>query len=93
MVNTKIQTDDLQASANIKRIDDLESFKKDYEGEEFYKKVLTSIQKDRDIEKEIREIAWRTIREKIVWIILGGIGLIFIDLFLRIIPHLLKSIS
>lgn len=87
------QPDDLQASANLKRIDELESFKKDYEGKAFDNKVLVSIQKDREIEAEIKKIAWCTIREKIIWIILGSVGVIFTDLLLRAIPHLLKSLT
>ena len=87
------QPDDLQASANLKRIDELQSFKKDYEGKEFDKKVLLSIQESRDIEKEIKKISWLAMREKITWFILGGLGVIFIDLLLRVIPNILKAIT
>lgn len=92
MPNLKPQTNDLQASDNLKRINDLEDFKKNYEGQAFDDKVLASLIKDRNIEKEIKKIAWQTIREKIVWIIIGGVGIIFTDLILRAIPHIIKSI-
>lgn len=84
---------DLNNDASLKRIGDLESFKKEFEGKEFDKKVLASLQDSLQIQKEIRSVAWQTIREKIVWILLGGIGIIVTDLFIRAIPHILKSIS
>lgn len=86
-------TDDFQTSSNLKRIDDLEGFRKEFEGEGFYAKVTTAIQKSKDVEREIKKVAWQTVREKIVWIILGGLGLVFIDVLIRIIPHLIKFLG
>ena len=84
-------TDDLQTSSNLKRIDDLEGFRKEFDGEGFYAKVTTAIQKSKDVEGEIKKVAWQTAREKIVWILLGGVGIILTDLILRAIPHILNS--
>ena len=94
MSNQKIQPmDDLQASGNLKRIDDLETFRKDFEGTEFYTKVADAIQKSKLVEDEIKKVAWKTVREKILWIILGGVGVIFTDLLLRAIPNLISLIG
>lgn len=93
MSDTTQNGNDLNTDANLKRIGDLESFKKEFEGKEFDKKVLSSLQDSSTIQKEIRNMAWQTIREKIVWIILGGLGLIITDLIIRAIPHILASIG
>ncbi|HTX86988.1 MAG TPA: hypothetical protein VMC41_02905 [Candidatus Nanoarchaeia archaeon] len=88
MTTPRPQTDDLQTANNLKRIDDLECFKKEYEGKEFDKKVLLSIQESHSIREELEKINWNTIKNKIVWIITGFLGLVLTDLTLRAIPHL-----
>lgn len=94
MANFKQQpADDLQASDNLKRIDDLESFKKELEGKEFDKKVLLSIQESHPIREELSRIVWQTVKNKITWVILGYIGLILTDLFIRALPHILASMN
>lgn len=90
MTSENAQFSDLNADANLKRIDELESFKKQYEGKEFDKKVLLSIQESSTIQKEIKSHAWQTIREKIVWILLGALSLVLIDILKEVIPRLLK---
>ena len=90
---TTLDTDDLQTGSNLKRIDDLESFRKEFEGKAFYTKVAESIKESKLVEDEVKKVAWQTIREKIIWIILGGLGVIFIDLILRAIPSILSSFS
>ena len=90
MVEPKTQIDDLQTGTNLKRIDDLESFRKEFEGTEFYSKILKAIQESRSIEEEIKRISWKRIREKIIWLILGASSLILIDFIIRAIPHLLS---
>lgn len=85
--------DDLQAEGNLKRIDDLEIFRKQFEGKEFYAKVAEAIKESRIVEGEIKRVAWATIREKIIWILLGGIGIMLTDLIVRAIPHLLALLG
>ena len=95
MANPKQQNeiDDLNASSNVKRIDDLEAFRKEFEGEKLYEKIAVAIEKSKTVEGEIKKVVWVTIREKIVWIILGGLGVILIDLLLRAIPRLISKIG
>ena len=85
--------DDLQADANLKRLDGLEDFRKQYEGKAFEEKVANAIKDSRLVETEVKKIAWATIREKIIWIILGGLAVIFTDLIVRAIPNLLQAIG
>lgn len=92
MANRQQTDDDLNATSNIKRIDDLEAFLKEFEGEKLYEKIAAAIQKSKTVECEIKKIAWATIREKIVWIIIGGILVILTDLVIRAIPHIIASI-
>jgi hypothetical protein len=89
----KSDQDDLNIAGNVKRIDDLEAFRKEFEGEKLYEKIADAIKKSKTVEDEVKKVAWTTIREKIVWTILGGVGVIFIDLLLRVIPHILAAIS
>lgn len=86
-------TDDLQISENLKRIDELEVFRKELEGKEFDKKVLQSINDSHQIRNELETIIWKTIKSKITWIILGLVGLIITDLIIRTIPHILSLFS
>jgi hypothetical protein len=87
------QPDDLQASKNLERIDELEIFRKELEGKEFDKKVHTSILESHPIRAELERIIWGTVRGKITWVILGMVGLIITDLIIRAIPHILATIS
>lgn len=82
-----VESDDLQSSNNLKRIDELETFKKEFE-KDFHTKIANAIKESRLVEAEIKCIAWATIREKIVWVILGGASIIFIDLIMRAIPSI-----
>jgi len=86
-------TDDFDADAFTKKVDDLETFRKEFEGEKLYEKIGNAIQKSKVVESEIKKIAWTTIREKIVLIILGGVGIILADLIIRAIPNILKALS
>lgn len=85
-------TDDLQVDKNLKRIDELESFRKEFEGKSFDGKVLQSINDSHHIRTELEKIIWQTVRNKITWIILGLIALIFTELLLRAIPSLFSRI-
>ncbi len=85
--------DDLKARENLKRIDDLEAFRKAFEGKEFDKKIAESIKDSNLVAEEIRTIAWRAVKDKILWVFLGGVGLIFLDLLLRAIPRILSLLS
>lgn len=93
MVKTLLPTDDLQAGENLKRIDDLEDFRKQFEGKAFYEKIAEAIRESKLVECEIKNVAWLTVREKIIWIVLGGAGVVFADLLIRAIPHILTSLK
>lgn len=84
--NQKAKENDFDKEAYTNRVTTLEQFKEDYE-KNFDSKVLSAIKKDREIEGEIKSISWKMIREKIIWIILGGVGIIFIDVLIRVIPN------
>jgi len=84
---------DLNTDANLKRIGDLESFKKEYEGKEFDKKVLLSIQDSHTIREEVRKIITKTLKDKFNWVIYAFCGLILTDLIIRAIPHILNLIT
>ena len=86
------EIDDLQAEANLKRIDDLEIFRKEFEGKEFDKKVLGSIKESHLIREELGKITWLAVKNKLIWVISTALGLILIDLFLRAIPSLISKI-
>ena len=93
MANNRSQNDDLQTDANLKRIDDLEIFRKEFEGKEFDKKVLQSIKDSHPIRTELEGITWKTVKGKINYFFWGAVGLILMDLLLRAIPNLLSLIS
>ena len=90
---TQPEADDLHTSTNLKRIDDLEDFRKEYDGKAFDNKVLQSIKDSSHIKEEIKKVSWQTIREKIVWAVLGGAGIVLTDLLIRVIPHILASLK
>lgn len=92
MTKNSTQIDDLQAEGNLKRINDLEVFRKEFEGTEFYAKVANAIKESRLVEAEVKRVAWGMVREKIVWILLGGIGIVLTDLVIRAVPHILSFI-
>jgi hypothetical protein len=85
-------SDDLKADENLRRIDDLETFRKELEGKEFDKKVLQSLLDSHSIREELAKIVWNTIKNKITWIILAFIGVILTDLLIRAIPNILSAI-
>lgn len=58
-----------------KKVKDIEEFKK-----QISDIILKDIKDSRSIESEIKKIVWKTIKTKIIWIILGGFGLIFTNL-------------
>ena len=84
---------DLRASDNVKRIDDLEVFRKEFDGKGFDSKVLQSIRESHLIREELAIIIWQTLKNKIIWIIIGALGVIFIDVMVRVIPHLFSLLS
>lgn len=86
------RNDDLQASNNLKRIDDLESFKNEFTGKAFDKKVLDSIKESHTIREELSLVVWQTVRNKIVWIILGALGLVLLDILIRLIPAIISKL-
>lgn len=84
---------DFASEEYAKKVDTLEEFRRGFEGKEFDKKVLNAIQDSSKLRDEIRKLSWQTIREKIVWIILGGVGIVLTDLVIRAIPSILAALS
>lgn len=73
--------DDLKAEQNIKRIDDLESFRNEFEGKNFDKKVLDSLRDYSEIRNEVKKLVWETIKDKSILIFIGALSIIFISIF------------
>ena len=89
MANTKIQqnSDDLNAGGNLQRIDDLETFREGLEGKALDEKICKAIEDSTHIQENIAKVVWKTIKEKIVWIILTLLGLLLWDLIKDAISH------
>lgn len=93
--NSASFTDDLQSSENLKRVENLEEFRKEYEGKAFEAKVAVAVKESKLVEAEIETVLWNTLKKKIVWIILTAIVIIFFDTLrewaiataLKFIPH------
>ena len=77
----------------VDRVGELEKFKEEFSGKNFDKKVCESIAESTAIQEKIEGIIGKTFKNKIVWFILGGLGVIFADLILRAIPSILGFIS
>lgn len=75
------QINDLRASDNLKRIDDLEIFRKGFEGKSFDAKVCEAIKDSVSLQNEIKALIWGVVREKIFWII-GTIAVLLFTSFL-----------
>lgn len=86
-------TDDLHATGNLKRIDDLESFRKELEGKELDKKVVCSIQDSTAVQEEIKKIVWITIKDKLVWVLLTLLALIFWDVLRELAKLAIQRLS
>lgn len=56
MVAATRQTDDLQASTNLQRIDDLEIFRKSFEGKELDEKIRNAIHESVPLQGEISKL-------------------------------------
>lgn len=87
------ENSDLNTEQNLKRIDDLETFRKEFEGKEFDKKVLLSMEESSKIQEEVKKLAWCAVKDKIIWILIGGALVIITDLVIRAIPNILKSVA
>ncbi len=83
-------SNDFDAEAYTKKVDDLEVFRKEFEGKAFDEKVIKSLQDSHPLREELGKIVWSTFRNKITWVIIGGISIVFIDLILRAIPSILS---
>lgn len=55
----------------LEKVEVLEEFKNDFE-KNFDKKVLNSLEQNVGVRKEVKVIVWQTMKDKIVWIILGA---------------------
>lgn len=83
---------DFDAASHIKRVDELEAFKKEYEGKAFEDKVLKSIQDSKPISKEISSIIWETIKSKIIWIIATCLVLIATNFIISAMDEIVAKI-
>lgn len=63
---------EFEINSYSRRVESLETFKSEHEGEKFHSKVVDSINKSKEVEAAIIKVIWCAIREKIVWIIVGG---------------------
>ncbi len=93
MPNPRPQSDDLEVTSNVKRIDDLEAFRKELDGEKFYSRVIDAIQKSKDVDAEIRKVVWCTVKDKLVWIILTLLAIIFWDVLKELAVNLVSKIG
>ncbi len=75
------QSDDLQANTNLQRIDDLETFRKGFEGKDFDCKVCGAVKDSVPLQTEIKSLIWGVIKEKLFWII-GTIAVLLFTSFL-----------
>jgi len=75
------------------KLDNLDDFKKEYEGVNFHKKVQGAICESKLVEDEIKKIVWQVLKNRLAWVLLSGLGLILIDLLLRAIPGIIKAVS
>lgn len=66
-------SDDLQAEQNLRRIDDLETFRNEFEGLKFYEKVSTAIGESKAVEGKIKEVVWQLIKDKAVYFFIAAI--------------------
>lgn len=82
MQNSNPIKDDLQVGQNLKRIDDLESFKDEYEGTKFHQKIAIAIKESKTIDEEIKKIAWQSIKDKIIWLVIGAV-ILLVGIFLK----------
>lgn len=85
-------TDDLRAGDNLKRIDDLETFRQGLEGKEFDKKVLLSIQESHSIREELKKVGWILLKEKILWIVIGASSFVILGLLKELLMKLITKI-
>ena len=70
------EKDDLNALDNIKRVENLEAFRKEFEGKEFDKKIIAAIEESSTLQKKIKSLIWETFKDKIVWVIITVIILL-----------------
>lgn len=87
------KSNDFNVEDYTSRLSDLEDFKKEYEGEKFYEKIVNSFDKSKTVNDQLEIIVWKVIKSKLLWVMFTGLGLIFIDLLLRAIPSIIKSLS
>ena len=85
--------DDFNPQDYTNRLDNLETFKQEFEGLSFYNKVKEAIEKSKDVNDLVKNLAWESIKQKLIWILLTGVGLIIVDLVLRAIPSILAKIG
>lgn len=74
------------------KFENVEKFIDDFSGKNFDKKICEAIKDTKSVEEEIKKIVWKTVKDKIIWIILGAIGLLIIQIVINLIPALTKKI-
>jgi hypothetical protein len=74
---------------------DLETIKKglaELQDKKLDEKICKAIEDSTHIQEKISGLVWKTIREKIVWIILGLAGIVFFDIIKTILLKLLALV-
>lgn len=93
MPNSSRQTiDDSETSGNLKRINDLEEFRREFEGEKFYGRVVDAFQKSKEVDAEVRKLVWCTIKDKLVWIVLTLLAVIFWDVLKEVAVQVISKL-
>lgn len=74
------------------KFENVEKFIDDFSGKNFDKKVCEAIKDATGIQETIKDLVWKTIKDKIVWIILGAIGLLALQIIINLIPAITKKV-
>lgn len=87
MGTPKTPRDDFDAEDAVKQLG------AKFDGRDFDDKVLKAIKDFKPIQDEISQITWVTLKHRILWIFLTGIGLLIMDFLIRLIPILMGAIT
>lgn len=91
MAQNKIQND-FRPDEYATKFENVEKFIDDLSGKNFDKKVCEAIKDTTSVEEQIKRVVWKTIKDKIIWIILGGLGLITLQIIYNFIPAIINKI-
>jgi hypothetical protein len=83
---------DFIAEGATKRLDALDDFKREYEGLNFYNKVVEAIKESTAVQDQIKLVFTASLKEKIIWLLFGAVGLVIIGLLQDIGKSLIEKI-